>query len=307
MEIVFVCVDNTCHSPMAELIFNKINSDSNVRATSAGIMVYENMPIPKNVKQYLKAKDIDASKHYARIINAKMIEKADLILCMTYKQKEILRENLAFIDNIFTLKEYLGLEEDILEPVGKNVENYDELFNVMEEVIIKLVGKIKIEHQYFSSKIALGADHGGYLLKEELKKIITSKGHAVIDFGVESNTVADYPDIAEKVSHAVVQGECVKGILVCGTGIGMSIAANKVKGIRAAVCNEIYSAKMCREHNNANILALGQRVVGSGVAAEIVNMFLETEFAGERHARRVEKIEILENCFDDKYFKTPLF
>lgn len=307
MEIVFVCLDNTCHSPMAELIFNKINSDSNIRATSAGIMVYENMPIPKNIQHSLKEKDIDASKHYARIINAKMIEKADLILCMTYKQKEILLENLAFFDNIFTFKEYLGLEGDILEPVGKDVENYAELSNVIENFIVQLVEKLKIDQQYFSTQIALGSDHGGYLLKEEIKKMLANQGHIVVDFGVESNMSVDYPDIAEKVSRSVVQGECVKGILVCGTGIGMSIAANKIKGIRAAVCNEVYSAKMCREHNNANILALGQRVIGSGVAAEIVNIFLTTEFAGDRHSRRVTKIETLENCFDDKYFKTPLF
>ncbi len=141
--------------------------------------------------------------------------------------------------------------------------------------------------------IAIGADHNGVALKEALVQSVL-QGHTVRDFGVFTRESVDYPDIAFAVARAVAAGECERGILICGTGIGMAIAANKVKGIRAATCSDVYSAKMSRRDNDANILCLGGRVVGPGLAAEIVTVWLNEPFAGGRHARRLEKIHAQE-------------
>ncbi len=143
--------------------------------------------------------------------------------------------------------------------------------------------------------IALGADHGGYLLKEEIKKHLNEKGIEYKDFGTYSTDSVDYAKIAYKTCAAVISGECEKAILCCGTGIGISIAANKVKGIRAACCSDWFSAKYTRLHNDANALCLGGRVVGAGLALEMVDVFLSTEFEGGRHQRRIDQITAIEN------------
>jgi len=142
--------------------------------------------------------------------------------------------------------------------------------------------------------IAIGSDHGGFSLKQEVIKHLTEKGLEYKDFGTYTTDSCDYPIYGEAVAKAVASGECEKGIIICGTGIGISIAANKVKGIRAALCGDCFSAEMTRRHNDANILAMGERVLGPGLALKIVDTFLETEFEGGRHARRVDLITKLE-------------
>ena len=145
-------------------------------------------------------------------------------------------------------------------------------------------------------KVAIGCDHGGINLKPVLTKYLNEKGVEFKDFGCFDTTSIDYNEFALAVSNAVASGEYDKGILFCGTGIGMSIVANKVKGIRCGHCHDVFSAKMTRLHNDANVLALGERVVGPGLMIEIVDAFLFTEFSGdERHSRRVQKIKDLEN------------
>ena len=140
--------------------------------------------------------------------------------------------------------------------------------------------------------IALGCDHGGYPLMQEVVAYLDKEGIAYKNFGTFSEESVDYPEYGRKVAKAVTGGECDKGILICGTGIGISIAANKVKGARAALCGDVFSAKACRQHNDANILSMGARVIGPGLALEIVKAFLETPFSGEeRHARRIAQIE----------------
>ena len=143
-------------------------------------------------------------------------------------------------------------------------------------------------------KIGIGCDHGGVNHKEAIKEHLTAIGHEVIDYGTERDVPADYPDIAEKVSRAYLGGKFDRGILICGTGIGMSIAANKIDGIRAAHVTDTFSARMSREHNNAQIICLGERITGPGLAIDIVDAYLESEFAGGRHQRRVDKIMTLE-------------
>ena len=140
--------------------------------------------------------------------------------------------------------------------------------------------------------IGIGCDHGGFALKQEIINYLKDSNIEFKDFGCMSTDSVDYPDYAKAVAHAVAQGECEKGILICGTGIGISIAANKVKGIRCALCHDVFSAEATRLHNDANIIAMGGRVIGPGLAVKIVDTFLSTPFSNdERHIRRIAKIE----------------
>ena len=143
-------------------------------------------------------------------------------------------------------------------------------------------------------KIVIGSDHGGFHLKEVLKQHLAERGMEFNDAGTYTEDSCDYPDIALKVCREITEGKAERGILVCGTGIGMSMAANKVKGIRAALCGDVFSATMSREHNDANVICMGERVLGPGLAISILDAWLDTEFAGGRHARRVNKIMAIE-------------
>lgn len=143
--------------------------------------------------------------------------------------------------------------------------------------------------------IAIGCDHGGFELMSEIKKYLSENNIDYKDFGCFDKSPVDYPDIAKKVCRSITDGECEKGLLFCGTGIGISISANKIKGIRAACCSDSFSAKYTRLHNDANVLCLGGRVVGPGLAAELVNIFLNTGFEGGRHVNRIAKITAIEN------------
>ena len=145
--------------------------------------------------------------------------------------------------------------------------------------------------------IALGADHAGWELKEALKAWLIEHGHQVLDFGTHSPDSVDYPDYAAQVAEAVSAGKVERGVLVCGTGIGMAISANKVPGARAVNCSDLYAARISREHNDANILALGGRLTSADAAVDILRVWLDTAFAGGRHSRRVEKIAALERRF----------
>lgn len=146
-------------------------------------------------------------------------------------------------------------------------------------------------------KIAIGSDHGGYELKELIKKHLQEKGFDIKDFGTDSTASTDYPDFARAVGEAVVAKDFERGILVCGTGIGISIAANKVPGVRCALVGDCFSAKATKEHNDANIIALGARVVGSGLALQIVDTWLSAEFEGGRHQNRIDKITEIEKKY----------
>ena len=144
-------------------------------------------------------------------------------------------------------------------------------------------------------KLVIGADHGGFQLKQVLIPELQKLGHEVADVGTHTADSVDYPDIGADLARRVAEGEFARGILVCGTGVGMSIAANKVPGVRAACVSDTFSAKMARAHNDANVLCIGERVVGAGLATELVKAFLATEFESGRHERRVDKIRQLES------------
>ena len=144
--------------------------------------------------------------------------------------------------------------------------------------------------------VALGADHAGWELKEALKAWLMDSGYQVLDFGTHGPDSVDYPDYAAQVAEAVAVGKVARGVLVCGTGIGMAMAANKLLGIRAALCGDVFTARMSREHNDANVLTLGGRLTGREAGIEILRTWLESGFAGGRHARRVDKIAELERA-----------
>ncbi len=144
-------------------------------------------------------------------------------------------------------------------------------------------------------KIAIGSDHAGFKLKESIKNYLIELGINVDDFGTHSEESVDYPDYAFPVAKKVVKGEYDFGILICGTGLGMSISANKVKGIRASLCNDLFTARLAKEHNNANVLCMGGGVLGEGIAKEIVKVWIDSSFQGGRHERRIAKITAYEN------------
>ena len=144
-------------------------------------------------------------------------------------------------------------------------------------------------------KIAIGNDHAAVEMKNHIMDYLKNKGFEVVNFGSDTAESVDYPIYGEKVANAVANGECDFGILICGTGVGISLAANKVKGIRAAACSEHFSAKYTRLHNNSNILCLGGRVIGIGTALELVDLFVDTEFEGGRHQTRIDKVMAIEN------------
>lgn len=144
-------------------------------------------------------------------------------------------------------------------------------------------------------KIGIGSDHGGVDLKQVVADYLASRGVEVVDYGTDTADSVDYPDFGEKVSRMVSAGEVDRGILICGTGIGMSMVANKFPNVRAALCNDLFSAKMSRLHNDANVLVLGGRIIGRDLAAEIVRTWLDTAFEGDRHMRRLQKIKNIED------------
>ena len=143
-------------------------------------------------------------------------------------------------------------------------------------------------------KIGIGSDHAGYRLKEELKKYLRKEGYIVVDFGTKSSKATDYPQYALKVAEAISKKEAEKGILICGTGLGMAIVANKVKGVRATCCNNLFSARLSRLHNDANLLTLGGRIIAFEFACEIVSLWLETPFSRGKHSRRINQIKGIE-------------
>jgi ribose 5-phosphate isomerase B len=146
-------------------------------------------------------------------------------------------------------------------------------------------------------KIAIGSDHGGLALKEAIKPFLIEQGHEVVDFGTGTTDSCDYPIYGQRVGEAVSFGDCDRGIAICGTGLGISMAVNKVPGIRGALCTNEFMAEMSREHNDANVLVLGARVLGEGLALRIVKIWLETEFGGERHQRRIDGITAIEKKY----------
>lgn len=295
MKILFVCTGNTCRSPMAELIAKKFLKDKNISVSSAGILTADGLKISLNSKAALEEIGIFSDDFRSTSINKEMIEESDLVITMTNQHKKQIMKAYDLKERIYTLKEFSGNKDgDIEDPYGMSLEEYRKCRDKLQVLISKVIEKILFIGRISNMRIGIGSDHGGYELKEKIKDYLKEKNIEIVDYGTNSLKSVDYPEYAKKTAEGVISKECDRAILICGTGIGISIAANKVKGIRCALCSDTYSAKMSREHNDSNILALGARVLGEDLAKEIVKSWLNAEFLGGRHERRVEKIMEIE-------------
>lgn len=288
-----------------------------VRVESAGLHALPDLPAPAEARQAVAEHGISLAGHRSRAVDDGLVRDADLILVMTRSHAEQLRRRYPDVAGRVALwREFAAgraLDDpDVPDPFGKSLNDYRIVARQLEREARDVAARLRRELQGATGdepagagdprevramRIAIGSDHAGYDLKQDLIQFLISEGYEVIDVGTDSRDSCDYPDFARAVCEKVVSGEAARGVLICGTGIGMAIAANKVPGIRAACCTEPYSARLTRQDNDSNVLTLGARVVGSGLAREILAVWLSTPFAGGRHQRRVEKIARLEAEF----------
>jgi len=292
---------------MAEGLFRHATRGSNeYRVFSAGVGACDGQPPSVNGVRALRELGIDITNHRSRMLSAELVEQADYIFGMTHSHVDTIcllfphAAEKTFLLREFdeTLDEY---EKDISDPIGGSFETYAYTRDQIEQGIFSMLNFLKQNSQHEETDVqqepierttfAIGSDHAGFELKEYLKELLQDKGVGFIDFGTSSNESTDYPDYAKAVAGAVVEGHAEFGLLVCSTGVGMSITANKVPGVRAALVFDENMAGLCKRHNNANVLCLGASVIPPDKARSIVLAFLQAKFEGGRHERRVNKME----------------
>src|SRR6478609_67581 len=303
---LFICTGNICRSPMAEALFRSAtNGRTDYRAISAGLGAIDGQPPSTYSVQAMKEIGVDISKQRSRMLTAEMVKQADYILGMTHSHVDtvmLLYPQAA--EKTFLLREFDDtldpFEKDISDPIGGSYEIYLNCRDQIEQGIASLVRFIEQgETQQVvktvaagqTTHVAIGSDHGGFDLKEELKKYLRERGVSFHDFGTHAKESVDYPDYGILVANSVAEHKAEFGLLVCTTGIGMSITANKVSGIRAAMVTDAESAILTRKHNDANVLCLSGKFTPADLAKQILDNFLNTEFEGGRHERRVNKME----------------
>lgn len=285
---------------MAEgLLRHALRGRGEFRVISAGLGAVEGQPPSSYAVQALRELGIDISSIRSRMLKAELVNQADLIFGMTHSHVDTVA--LLFpqaAEKTFLLREFDDtldiFEKDISDPIGGSFDVYVQCRDQIEQGIASVMNFIEQGENvaaHAPSAIAIGADHAGFELKESIKKRLEEHGVAVTDFGTRSNESTDYPDFARVVAGAVAQRKAEFGILVCSTGIGMSIAANKVPGIRAALVADVDSAALARRHNDANVLCLAGKTLSTAEAHQIVETFLSAQFEGGRHLRRVFKLE----------------
>lgn len=276
---------------MAESVLRQYLKEAHktdVKVISRGLVVLFPEPVHVKAADMVRAMGIEIVDFQSAQLLQEEVEESDLILTMTEEQKEKVMEEYHGYKQVATINEYARVEGAVIDPYGMDEEDYERCFIQ----ITQLVKKIWEERLGGNKMIGIGSDHGGFALKKAVIKHLEEKGYVVKDYGCYSEESCDYPVYAKAVAKGIKDGEIKQGILICGTGIGISITANKIPGIRAALCGDTFSAKATREHNDANILAMGARVTGEGLALEIVDTFLETKFSNdERHIRRINMIE----------------
>lgn len=307
-HILLVCTGNTCRSPMAAALLQAAIAERNLQkmftVSSAGTAASPGTAAADKAADAVARYGCSLKSHRSSSLDHHRVDSAWLILTMTQDHKDqVLRRFPQALERVYTLGEFAGKpygpDWEVPDPFGQSALVYrntsDELHRVVQYVANRLEQMEEADKGGAAQvKVAFGCDHAGVDLRNVVAEVVEELGHTLIDLGTHSKDSVDYPDFGSKVASAVVTGAADLGIVVCGTGIGISIAANKVKGVRAALCSETYSTRMCREHNNANVLAMGARVIGPDVAKEIVRTFLTTPFAGGRHQVRVDKISALE-------------
>ncbi len=303
--ILFVCTGNICRSPMAEGLFRKATQGRNdYRAMSAGLGAAVGLPPSEHAVQAMREVGVDISSLRSRPLTADLVQQADFIFGMTHSHVDaitLLYPQAA--EKTFLLREFDDTldrhQNDICDPIGGSYEVYLHCRAQLEQGITTMMKFLDQtagapapgRPPHAKPVLAIGADHGGFALKEMLKEHLEKQGLVVTDFGTHSTESTDYPDQAQPVARSVADHQCDCGVLVCTTGIGMSIAANKVPGIRAALVWDEESAQMARRHNDANVLCLAGKSTDPAQARRIVDAFLATSFEGGRHERRRNKLE----------------
>ena len=309
---LFICTGNICRSPMAEALFREaVRGRGDFRVLSAGLGALDGQPPSAHSVRAMRELGVDISNQRSRMLTAELVRQADYIFGMTHSHVEaisLMYPQMA--EKAFLLREFDETldpyEKDICDPIGESYQVYVNCRDQIEQGIASLLIFME-QHNVLPGassgapativKFAIGSDHGGLELKKALKQKLQSLGLPCKDFGTQTTDSVDYPDFAKAVAESVSSGQAEFGLLVCTTGIGMSIAANKYSGIRAALVWNEDLAAICRSHNNANILCLGERLVSPELGVKILEAFLKAEFQGGRHERRVDKL--------DKHFAAP--
>ena len=302
-KILFVCTGNICRSPMAEGLFRHLTAKlGRYQAQSAGLGAYDGQPPSPHAVRALRELGVDITGLRSRMLTADMVREADYVFGMTHGHVDAIHLLHPWAaEKAFLLRDFDDTlaphERDICDPIGGGYDVYLRCRDEIEQGIFTMLKQLEAEAAATAAltprtlRLALGADHAGLELKRALRDALAGAGRELEDFGTQSPESADYPDYARQVARAVAEGRADLGILVCGTGIGMSIAANKVPGVRAAVVTTPEVARLAREHNDANALCLGARVAPADRSKAIVDAFLGARFEGGRHARRVGKLE----------------
>lgn len=290
-RIVFVCSGNTCRSPLAAAILRAEEPDAEV--LSAGLAAYGGSPAAESARAVARERGLSLQDHRAQSLRAELLDGAVCLTMTRSHQEEVRRRFPEAEGRVFSLGAYAGEPDlDVEDPVGLGDHRYRETADLLSS----LLRRAKQRHGWlYLQSVGMGSDHAGFGLKRELLATLRQEGVPTRDYGTDSAERCDYPDFARAVGLAVAGGEAGAGVLICGTGIGMSISANKVHGVRAALAAEGLGAELARRHNDANVLCLGSRLTGPELAREIALRFLRQSFDGGRHEARVEKIRRLES------------
>ena len=300
--ILFVCTGNICRSPMAEGLFrHAVASRVEFRVVSAGLGAIDGQPPSAHAVEAMRELGIDISQQRSRMLTAQLVREADYIFGMTHNHVDsVMLLYPQVTEKVFLLREFDEtldpFEKDISDPIGGSYDVYVNCRDQIEQGIASILRYLDQSREQAARKatqttVAIGADHGGYELKEFLKKYLRDRGVSFTDFGAYSKESTDYPDYAHLVAETVASRKAEYGLLVCTTGIGMSITANKVPGVRAAMVCDTESAALTRAHNNANVLCLSGKFTQPDDARRMLDIFLSTQFEGGRHERRVNKME----------------
>ena len=304
--ILFVCTGNVCRSPMAEGWFRHLTRGrGDFQVFSAGIGAVDGQPPTPHAAMAMLEAGVDISEQRSRSLTAELVRQADFILCMTHSHVDSIHWMFPWAaEKTFVLREFddalEAYEKDISDPIGSSFDVYEDCRDQIQQGILSLLKFMEqndvlrgITTKAPPVAFAIGADHGGFALKEELKKHLRQKGLTFTDFGASTNDPGDdYPDFARPAAEAVATGGAEYGLLICTSGVGMSIAANKTPGVRAALVGDAETAAQCRRHNDVNVLCLSGKKTSPSLGRDILDAFLGASFEGGRHERRVHKMDV---------------
>ncbi|MEM7387297.1 MAG: ribose 5-phosphate isomerase B, partial [Verrucomicrobiota bacterium] len=305
-KILFVCTGNICRSPMAEALFRDLTKEreGEFEISSAGVATFDGQMPSEHCLEALEERGIDASGQRSQSLSEKLVAEQDFIFTMTQGHLHALTSIFPSADDksylVCEFSEHNGvIGADVPDPIGQGLSAYKATRATLETALPKLLRFIdSTSHSSMDTtqektlRVSVGADHGGFAAKGDLLNYLNNQGHRTSDVGTHSADSVDYPDLAHEVCRQVVSGDADLGILICRTGIGMSIAANRHPGIRAAVVLSPEDAALTREHNNANVICLSADKSDIETIKAIADAYLTTDFAGGRHETRVDKIEI---------------